>query len=82
MALKYGIVTLNMCLVNGINPVIIKKVGVVSYFEPLALRCEITVMPLHQVSGHDTIYLYVSLSIYLYASIYLWFANNLNLEYT
>ena len=39
-------ITVNMCWVIGLNPVIRKKVCVVSHFKPLGLRCEMIVIPL------------------------------------
>ena len=53
MTLKYDAFTLNRCLVFGTNLVIIMNVGVILHFEPSALRCEITVMPLDWISGRD-----------------------------
>ena len=55
MNLESRAITLNKCLVIGQKSSYKMKVCVVSHFEPLGLRCEMTVMPLDQVSGHDRV---------------------------
>ena len=47
-------ITLNICLVIGLN-LVIGKDYVFSHFEHSSLRCELTVMPLGRVLGRDMV---------------------------
>ena len=44
-----------MCLEIGLNLITKRKVYIFSHFEPLSMRCELTVMPLDRVLGCDRV---------------------------
>ena len=55
MNLESCAITLNMCLVIGQNLVTERRVCIISHFELLGVRCEMTVMPLYRVSRRDRV---------------------------
>ena len=51
-----------MCLIIGLNLIIKLKVCIVSRFEPLGLRYELTIIPSRRVLRRDTPLMYITLT--------------------